>query len=78
PKYLLGSMNNKRIPFLFKIEYNPCISQQLLRKALDEFSDELKTIRGMPLSLQEKITICYSLPAKLHAKVLKARKARGF
>jgi hypothetical protein len=78
-KYLKERSEDKKIPHIFKVEYNPIYDHRTLRTILDKFSEELvKDIKTLPSSLKEKITICYKLPPKLHKQVLKARKAKNY
>lgn len=69
--------NKGLIPFLFKTEFNPIIEHKKIRKCLDIFTKDLEKISGIPQSLKEKITICYSLPPTMHSLVLRARKSKG-
>jgi hypothetical protein len=66
------------VPFIFKIEHNPRINHAALRNLLNQTMEDLEKIRGMPNSLKGHITICYKLPARMHALVLKARAKKGF
>lgn len=70
--------SKKRIPLLYKIRYSPIFKHRQLRKTLNEFTSIMKNTPDTPLSLKEKITICYQLPPKLHKHILKARKQKGF
>ena len=75
---LFRKKNNKGlIPFLFKTEFNPIIDHSKIRKCLDEFTRDLEKITGIPITLKEKITICYSLPPTMHSLILRARKSKG-
>jgi hypothetical protein len=70
--------SKKRVPLLYKIRYSPTFKHQQLRKTLNEFTEIMKNNPDTPLSLREKVTICYQLPPKLHKHILKARKQKGF
>ena len=65
------------IPLLFKIMLNPIYRKDHLREALNGISQEFLTVKGLPDSLQGKITICHKLPPKVHMDILKARKIKG-
>jgi hypothetical protein len=73
-----SAKNKKEIPLLYKIQYNPIFNHTVIRNALNEFTTEISNFDDIPKSLTEKVTICYSLPKKLHKTVLKARKRKGF
>lgn len=72
------SESKRNIPLLFKIQYSPTHNHTKLRKALNSFTKQMTKETSVPKSLKNKITICYKLPRKLHSRILKARKAKGF
>ena len=72
------SESKKNIPLLFKICYSPTHNHTKLRKALNDFTNQMIKELSVPKSLKNKVTICYQLPHKLHSRILKARKAKGF
>ena len=72
------SESKKNIPLLFKIRYSPTHNHIKLRKALNNFTNQMIKGISVPKSLKNKVTICYQLPRKLHSRILKARKAKGF
>jgi hypothetical protein len=69
--------NKGLIPFLFKTEFNPIIEHRKMRGCLDAFTRDLEKITGIPQTLKERITICYSLPPTMHSLILRARKSKG-
>jgi hypothetical protein len=69
--------NNKAIPLLFKIEYNPIVSHHNLRTSLNQFTANILKLAKIHPSLSQKVTICYKMPSKLHKLSLKARKRKG-
>lgn len=77
--YLQEKVKENIIPYIFKIEYNPSVSKQSLREALDQFTEQLNdTLQSTPSKSNERITICFKLPPKVHKIVLAARKSKGF
>jgi hypothetical protein len=78
-QYLINKEEDKEIPNIFKVEYNPIFDHKSLRKCLDKFSEQLtREVQPIPFSLKKRITICYKLPPKLHKNILKARKAKKY
>ena len=78
-KYLFKSTKTKnKLPLLYKILYSPAHNHKQLRKSLDRFTSRMKQISAAPRAIQQKITICYKLPSKLHNHILKNRKTKGF
>jgi hypothetical protein len=71
------SKDKSLVPFLFKVEHNPRICPSFLRKQLDALAKDLQLIKPLPKALDGHITICYKLPRRMHALVLKARKDKG-
>ena len=69
--------NKGLIPFLFKTEFNPIIEHKQIRRCLDVFTKDLEKVTGLPQTLKERITICYSLPPTMHSLILRARKSKG-
>lgn len=66
------------VPLIFKIQHNPRVNHQSLRKELNQLAIDLGQVDKLPGSLTGHITICYKLPKRLHAQVLKARADKGF
>lgn len=78
-EYLIEKQKDKTIPLLFKIKYNTAYSRSALRNCLDQFHDDLvETMPQLPLKLQDRVTLCYKLPKKLHTLVREARVDKGF
>lgn len=69
--------NNKAIPLLFKTEYNPIVSHNNVRTALNQFTANILKLANVHPSISQKVTICYKMPPKLHVLSLKARKRKG-
>ena len=77
--YLTYKVKNKGIiPLVFQTKFNPVITHIYLRKALNHFSESLQKWELANEKLTEKVTISYSLPNKLHKKVLRSRAHKGF
>jgi len=73
-----NSNNNKKaIPLLFKTEYNPIVSHNNVRTALNQFTANIIKLANVHPSISQKVTICYKMPPKLHVLSLKARKRKG-
>jgi hypothetical protein len=66
------------IPLIYKIKYTPTHNHHQLRTVLNNFTARIARDSATPLSIRQRITLCYSLPRKLHKSILKARKAKGF
>ena len=76
-EYLRYRIKSRTPPFIFKIEYNPIIQKSMLRSQLSNFSKSVSNNIQISDRIKDHITICYKLPMKLHAKILKARKDKG-
>lgn len=68
----------KEIPLIYKIKYTPTHNHHQLRTVLNNFTARIARDSPTPLSLRQRITLCYSLPRTLHKSILKARKTKGF
>jgi hypothetical protein len=77
-QYISTKNKQNKIPYIFKILYNPKVKHWKLREELNNFSHRISKITNLPKTLKQKITICYSLPPPLHKKILKARKDKDF
>ena len=85
-EYLAPKTRKREIPTIFKVEYNPIFRKRELRTVLDNFTKDLlfraklnpQLLFEMPPRLCDRITLCFKLPKKLHKRVLKARKLKGF
>jgi hypothetical protein len=79
--YTVTARNNnnkkKAIPLLFKTEYNPVVSHNNVRTALNQFTANILKLANVHPSISQKVTICYKMPPKLHVLSLKARKRKG-
>jgi hypothetical protein len=72
-----SNKNKKAIPLLFKTEYNPIVSHNNIRTALNQFTANIIKLANVHPSISQKVTICYKMPPKLHVLSLKARKRKG-
>jgi len=78
-KYLFKPTKAKnKLPLIYKILYSPAHIHKQLRNALDNFTSRMKQNSAAPRATQQRITICYKLPPKLHNHILKNRKNKGF
>jgi hypothetical protein len=77
-KYLSPKVNNKDVPHIFKVEYNPRLDPKYLRQALLATSLAYNKGKNIPAGLLRHIKVCYKLPPKLHISILKSRKKKGF
>jgi hypothetical protein len=75
--YLQVKVKTKSVPYLFKILHHPHVNHKMLRKALNEYEQDISQISELPENLRGRIVRCYKLPESLHMRILKARKAKG-
>lgn len=76
--YLKYREKDSKLPLLFPIEYNHIPGHKNLRNALNKFTELVDSWDMAPASLKGKITVCYSLPDKLHKVIVKKRAHKGF
>lgn len=76
--YLRYKPKEKTLPLLFPIRYDQRLNKLSVRTALNAFTDRLLRDNQTPDKLNGKVTVCYSLPPKLHKQIVKSRANKGY